>query len=40
MLEKGLERLDDFVRPAIISGFPSHLLTAHLPKPSRALTES
>ena len=34
LLEKGLERLDDFLRPAIMSGFLSDLLTASLSKPS------
>ncbi len=28
LLEKGLERLDDFLRPAIMSGLISDLLTA------------
>ena len=28
LLEKGLERLDDFLRPAIMSGLLSDLLTA------------
>ena len=36
LLEKGLERLDDFVRPAIMSGFLSDLLTASIAKHSRA----
>jgi len=36
LLEKGLERLDDFVRPAIMSGLLSDLLTASLAKHSRA----
>jgi hypothetical protein len=40
LLEKGLERLDDFLRPAIMSGLLSNPLTAHLPKHSCALTES
>src|SRR5207244_11494059 len=35
LLEKGLERLDDFVRPAIMSGLLSDLLTASLAKHSR-----
>src|ERR1700738_5350322 len=38
LLEKGLERLDDFVRPAIMSGFLSDLLTASVAKHSRTLT--
>jgi hypothetical protein len=40
LLEKGLERLDDFVRPAIMSGLLSDLLTASLAKHSRALTQN
>ena len=40
LLEKGLERLDDFVRPAIMSGLVSDLLTASLAKHSRALTQN
>jgi hypothetical protein len=40
LLEKGLERLDDFVRPAIMSGFLSDLLTASIGKHSRALTQN
>ncbi len=38
LLEKGLERLDDFLRPAIMSGLLSDLLTASLAKHARALT--
>jgi hypothetical protein len=38
LLEKGLERLDDFLRPAIMSGFISDLLTASIAKHARALT--
>lgn len=37
LLEKGLERLDDFLRPAIMSGLISDLLTASLAKHARAL---
>jgi hypothetical protein len=37
---KGLERLDDFVRPAIMSGLLSDMLTASLAKHSRTLTEN
>src|SRR5436190_49297 len=40
LLEKGLERLDDFLRPAIMSGLLSDLLTASLSKHSRALTRN
>jgi hypothetical protein len=38
LLDKGLERLDDFLRPAIMSGFISDLLTASIAKHARALT--
>jgi hypothetical protein len=37
---KGLQRLDDTLRPAIISGVLSDMLTASLAKHSRALTEN
>ncbi|MET0850742.1 MAG: hypothetical protein ABW020_06390 [Candidatus Rokuibacteriota bacterium] len=37
---KGLERLDDFLRPAIMSGLLSDMLTASLAKHARALTEN
>lgn len=40
LVAKGLERLDDFVRPAIMSGLLSDMLTASLAKHSRALTEN
>lgn len=40
LLEKGLERLDDFLRPAIMSGLLSDLLTASLAKHSRTLTQN
>jgi hypothetical protein len=40
LLDKGLERLDDFLRPAIMSGFLSDLLTASMAKHSRALTQN
>jgi len=40
LLEKGLERLDDFLRPAIMSGLLSGLLTASIAKHSRTLTEN
>jgi hypothetical protein len=38
LLEKGLQRLDDFLRPAIMSGLLSDFLTASMSKHSRALT--
>ncbi len=38
LLEKGLERLDDFLRPAIMSGRLSDLLTASMAKHARVLT--
>lgn len=37
LIEKGLERLDDFLRPAIKSGLISDLLTASIAKHARAL---
>lgn len=37
---KGLERLDDMLRPAIMSGVLSDMLTASLAKHSRVLTEN
>jgi hypothetical protein len=37
---KGLERLDDMVRPAIMSGLLSDMLTASLAKHSRSLTQN
>ncbi len=37
---KGLQRLDDMLRPAIISGVLSDMLTASLAKHSRVLTEN
>jgi hypothetical protein len=41
MLEaKGLERLDDMLRPAIMSGLLSDMLTASLANHSRSLTEN
>lgn len=40
LLEKGLERLDDFVRPAIMSGLLSDLLTASIAKHSRTLAQN
>ena len=38
LIEKGLERLDDFLRPAIMSGLISDLLTASIAKHARTLT--
>ena len=38
--ERGLERLDDMLRPAIMSGVLSDMLTASLAKHSRVLTEN
>ena len=38
--EKGLERLDDMLRPAIMSGVLSDMVTASMAKHSRALTEN
>ncbi len=38
LLDKGLERLDDFLRPAIMSGLISDLLTASIAKHARTLT--
>ena len=38
--EKGLERLDDMLRPAIMSGVLSDMVTASLAKHSRTLTEN
>ncbi len=40
LVEKGLERLDDMVRPAIMSGLLSDMLTASLAKHSRTLTSN
>jgi len=40
LVTKGLERLDDMLRPAIMSGVLSDMLTASLAKHSRALTEN
>lgn len=38
LVERGLERLDDMLRPAIMSGLLSDMLTSSLAKHSRALT--
>lgn len=40
LIGKGLSRLDDFLRPAIMSGVLSDMLTASLAKHSRVLTEN
>jgi len=40
LLAKGLQRLDDMLRPAIMSGVLSDMLTASLAKHSRVLTEN
>jgi hypothetical protein len=40
LLEKGLERLDDFVCSAIMSGLLSDLLTASIAKHARTLTQN
>jgi len=40
LLKKGLERLDDMLRPAIMSGMLSDMLTASLAKHSRVLREN
>jgi len=40
LVAKGLERLDDMLRPAIMSGLLSDMLTASLAKHSRTLVEN
>lgn len=40
LVGKGLERLDEMLRPAIMSGVLSDMLTASLAKHSRTLTEN
>jgi hypothetical protein len=40
LAEKGLERLDEMLRPAIMSGLLSDMLTASMAKHSRTLTEN
>lgn len=40
LVDRGLERLDDMLRPAIMSGLLSDMLTASLAKHSRSLTEN
>jgi hypothetical protein len=40
LLRKGLRRIDDMLRPAILSGVISDMISASLAKHSRALTEN
>ena len=40
LINKGLERLDDMLRPAIMSGLLSDLLTSSLARHSRSLTQN
>lgn len=40
LTERGLQRLDDMLRPAIMSGLLSDMLTSSLAKHSRVLTEN
>jgi hypothetical protein len=40
LVERGLQRLDDMLRPAIMSGVLSDMITASLAKHSRSLTEN
>ena len=40
LVQKGLQRLDDMLRPAIMSGVLSDMVTASLAKHSRVLTEN
>ena len=40
LIGKGLQRLDDMLRPAIMSGLLSDMVTASLAKHSRSLTEN
>jgi hypothetical protein len=40
LLSRGLERLDDMLRPAIMSGLLSDMLTSSLAKHSRSLTQN
>jgi len=40
LVARGLQRFDDMVRPAMMSGFLSDMLTASLAKHSRTLTEN
>jgi len=40
LIKKGLQRLDDMLRPAVMSGVLSDMVTASLAKHSRTLTEN
>jgi hypothetical protein len=40
LLEKGLQRLDDMLRPAIMSGLLSDMITASMARHSRVLVEN
>jgi hypothetical protein len=40
LTQRGLQRLDDMLRPAIMSGLLSDMLTASVAKHSRSLTEN
>jgi hypothetical protein len=40
LVERGLERLDDMLRPAIMSGFLSDMMTASLAKHSSSFPHS
>ncbi|MCC6968597.1 MAG: hypothetical protein IT434_00085 [Phycisphaerales bacterium] len=40
LIQKGLDRLDDTLRPAIMSGVLSDMVTASLAKHSRSLTQN
>jgi hypothetical protein len=40
LVKKGLQRLDDMLRPAIMSGLLSDLMTSSLAKHSRSLTQN
>ena len=40
LLSRGLERIDDMLRPAIMSGLLSDMLTSSLAKHSRSLTQN
>ena len=40
LVKKGLQRLDDMLRPAIMSGLLSDLLTSSLAKHSRTLVQN
>ena len=40
LIDKGLQRMDDMLRPAIMSGLLSDMLTASVARHSRTLTEN